>query len=181
MSTHLWDLIFLSQISKAGNDTEASHPCVRIHTHTHTHTHTHVLVIWCTQNKDDKPHSLPLISKYCKFWPYFSEGNFVIPCKFHSDHFLKEIKPGQLHKDRGESRKNHTSISYPLHTQQCVYVNPTLPIHPALPFCLGSIHLFSTSASLFLLCKQVHLYHFSRFHIYALICNICFSDSPHSV
>ena len=34
---------------------------------------------------------------------------------------------------------------------------------------LVSIHLFSTAASLFLPCKPVHLYHFSRFHIYALI------------
>ena len=33
----------------------------------------------------------------------------------------------------------------------------------------------STSASLFLPYKQVHQYHFSRFHIYSLICNICFS------
>ena len=29
--------------------------------------------------------------------------------------------------------------------------------------------------SLFLLCKQVHLYHLSRFHMYALIYGICFS------
>ena len=42
---------------------------------------------------------------------------------------------------------------------------------------LVSIHLFSTSVSPFLLCRQVHLYHFSRFHIYALIYNICFSLS----
>ena len=33
----------------------------------------------------------------------------------------------------------------------------------------------STSLSLFLPCKQFHWYHFSRFHIYALINNICFS------
>ena len=48
---------------------------------------------------------------------------------------------------------------------------------------LGSIHLSSASVSLFLPCKPVHLYHFSRFHIYALIYNICFSlyDLLHSV
>ena len=42
---------------------------------------------------------------------------------------------------------------------------------------------FSTSTSLFLPYKQVHLYHFSRFHIYALIYEICFSLSGllHSV
>ena len=40
-----------------------------------------------------------------------------------------------------------------------------------------------TSASLFLPCKPVHLYHLSRFHIYALIYYICFSlsDLLHSV
>ena len=42
---------------------------------------------------------------------------------------------------------------------------------------LVSIRLFSTSVSLFLPCKPVHLYHFSRFHIYALIYDICFSLS----
>ena len=48
---------------------------------------------------------------------------------------------------------------------------------------LVSLHLFFTSVSLFLLCKQDHLYHFSRFHIYALIYGICFSlsDLLHSV
>ena len=48
---------------------------------------------------------------------------------------------------------------------------------------LVSIHLFSTSMSQFLPCKTVHLYHFSRFHIYALIYDICFSlsDLLHSV
>ena len=42
------------------------------------------------------------------------------------------------------------------------------------PVSTGS---FSMTASLFLPCKQVHLYRFSRFHIYALIYNICFSLS----
>ena len=53
---------------------------------------------------------------------------------------------------------------------------------PCLP-PLVSIRLFSTSVSLFLPCKAVHLYHFSRFHLYALIYNICFSlsDILHSV
>ena len=48
---------------------------------------------------------------------------------------------------------------------------------------LVSIHLFSMSVSPFLLWKQVHLYHFSRFHIYVLRYNICFSlsDLLHSV
>ena len=39
------------------------------------------------------------------------------------------------------------------------------------------------SSEPFLSCKPVHLYHFSRFHIYALIYDICFSlsDFLHSV
>ena len=58
---------------------------------------------------------------------------------------------------------------------------------PSPPPCgfppLVSIHLFSTSVSQLLPCKPVHLYHFSRFHIQALIYDICFSlsDLLHSV
>ena len=48
--------------------------------------------------------------------------------------------------------------------------------HPSI-LHLMSTSLISMSASLFLPCKQVHLYHFSRFHIYVLIYNICFSIS----
>ena len=50
---------------------------------------------------------------------------------------------------------------------QCTDVNSNLPIHPTLLSLSVSIHLFSTSVSLFLPCKQVHLYHFSRFQICA--------------
>ena len=48
---------------------------------------------------------------------------------------------------------------------------------------LASILLSSMFVSLFLLCKYDHLYHFSRFHIYALISSICvsLSDLLHSV
>ena len=61
------------------------------------------------------------------------------------------------------------------------FIPPPSPRTPATG--LVSIHLFSTCVSLFLPCKPVHLYHFSRFHIYALIYNICFSlsDLLHSV
>ena len=60
--------------------------------------------------------------------------------------------------------------------------SPRPATHPHFP-PLVFIHLFSTSVSLFLPCKPVHLYHFSRFHIYVLIYNICFSLSGllHSV
>ena len=59
---------------------------------------------------------------------------------------------------------------------------PTRPFpHPLSP--LGVHTLFSTSVSLFLPWKLVHLYRFSRFHVYALIYDICFSlsDWLHSV
>ena len=52
----------------------------------------------------------------------------------------------------------------------------TPPTPPRFP-PLVSVRLFSTSVSLFLPCKQLPLYHFSRFHVYALIYDICFSLS----
>ena len=42
---------------------------------------------------------------------------------------------------------------------------------------LVSIYLFSASVSLFLPCKPVHLYHFSRFYIYVLIYDISNTSS----
>ena len=62
------------------------------------------------------------------------------------------------------------------------FITPPSPSSHCFP-PLVSICLFSTSVSLFLPCKPVHLYHFSRFHIYALIYGICFSPSDllHSV
>ena len=60
------------------------------------------------------------------------------------------------------------------------FIPPPIPCRfpPLVP-----IRLFSTSVSLFLPCKPDHLYHFSRFHIYALIYKTCFSlfDLLHSV
>ena len=70
-----------------------------------------------------------------------------------------------------------------------ISVYMTIPISQFIPSptpCvppLVSVYLFSPSVSLFLPCKRVLLYHFSRFHIYALIYDICFSlsDLLHSV
>ena len=80
-------------------------------------------------------------------------------------------------------------ISHHFYTHQCIHVNRNRPIHhtstptPHRFPPLVSIRLFSTSVSQFLPCKPVHLYHFSKFHIYALTYNICFSlsDLLHSV
>ena len=77
----------------------------------------------------------------------------------------------------------HVLISHPFYTHQCIPVNPNRPIHHSTTTAprgfppLASICLFSTSVSQFLPCKPVHLYHFSRFHIYELIYDICFSLS----
>ena len=58
----------------------------------------------------------------------------------------------------------------------CQSQSPSSSPHPHFP-PLVPIRLFSTSVSLFLPCKPVHLYHFSKFHIHALIYDICFSLS----
>ena len=80
-------------------------------------------------------------------------------------------------------------ISHQFYTHHCIHVNPNRPIqHITIPTPpqfspMVSIRLFSTSVSQLLLCNPVHLYHFSRFHIHALIYDICFSlsDLLHSV
>ena len=73
----------------------------------------------------------------------------------------------------------HISVYMSIPISQII---PPSPPHRGFP-PLVSIRLFSTSVSQLLPCKQVHLYHFSRFHIHALIYDICFSlsDLLHSV
>ena len=55
-----------------------------------------------------------------------------------------------------------------VHIRQSQSPSSSPPPHPA------STHLFSMSVSQFLPCKQVHLYHISRFHIHALIYDFFF-------
>ena len=62
-----------------------------------------------------------------------------------------------------------------LHICVYIYINLNIPIYLTTPSPpLVSIRLFSMSVSLFLLCKNVLLYYFSRCHIYVLIYDICF-------
>ena len=70
----------------------------------------------------------------------------------------------------------HSTIVY-MHQSQSPNSSPP-PLSP-----LVSIHLFCISVSLCLFCKYDHLYHFSRFHIYALTHDVHFSFSNllHSV
>ena len=70
---------------------------------------------------------------------------------------------------------NFIHISVYLSIPIAQFITPPSPRHRGFP-PLVSIHLFYTSVSLFMPCKPVHLYHFSRFHIYALIYDICFSS-----
>ena len=70
-----------------------------------------------------------------------------------------------------------------IHISVYMSISIAPPPHPRHLPTLVYIRFFSTSVSQFLSWKPVHLYHFSRFHIYALIYDICFSlsDLLHSV
>ena len=77
----------------------------------------------------------------------------------------------------GLSALHPTANSHWLSVLHMVYVLILLSqFAPPSPSTAMSTHLFSTSVSL-LLHYKVHQYHFSRFHIYALIYNISFSLS----
>ena len=70
--------------------------------------------------------------------------------------------------------------SYLFYTWQCVCQRRSLSLpHPPLP--LVSTWPLSVSASLFLPCREVHQYHFPRFHICVFIYDTCFSDFLHSI
>ena len=97
---------------------------------------------------------------------------------------LEPPSPPSSHASRSSQHGAELSVPYnrfPLamfHTQQCLYVNSNLSVLPTSSFPRPmSTRSFSTSAYLFLPCQQVHLHHFSRFHIYALVDHICFSLS----
>ena len=64
-----------------------------------------------------------------------------------------------------------TSYLFYAEHQYCIYVNPNLLLHPTIPV--------SPLVSMFVLyvCVSDHLYPFSEFHLYALICSICLSLS----
>ena len=64
--------------------------------------------------------------------------------------------------------------SYLFYTRECIYVNALSQFALRSPSPTASTCLCSPSAPLFLPWKEVHLYHFSRSHLYVLIYNICF-------
>ena len=56
------------------------------------------------------------------------------------------------------------------HTWQCIYINATLSIRPLLSL-LCCVHEFIFyGLPLFMLCKQIHQYDFSRLYIYIYVC-----------
>ena len=70
-------------------------------------------------------------------------------------------------------------ISYLFYTQQCIYIyaSPNLPIHSNHP-CSLSICMFVFYTHGFISALQISSsIQFPRFHIYALIYNICFSPT----
>ena len=62
-----------------------------------------------------------------------------------------------------------------------VYVSTLLSIRPTLSFLLCVHKSVFTPVFLFLSCKWILQYHFSRFHIYALVYNIWFFYLLHCV
>ena len=85
-------------------------------------------------------------------------------------------EPGRLQSMGSQSRTRLTWLSTAQHSR--VYMSMLLSqCIPLFASHAVSTSPFSTSVSLFLPCKQAHQYHFSRFHICALTCDICFSSS----
>ena len=141
---------------------------------------------------------------HCTFPPAMNEGcnfstsssTFVIVCLFNYRHssgmkyniivlliFIFLMKIGQLFFLYSRFllviHFIHVSVYMSIPISQ--FIPPPPPPTPAFPpWCpyICSLHL-----RLFLPCKPVHLYHFSRLHIYALIYDSCFSlsDLLHSI
>ena len=115
---------------------------------------------------------------------------FLLVQLFYSVLFLLYSKVNQLHiyiyplfqilfPQRSLQSIEESSLCCIICSNSRVYMSIPISEFIPPPFfpALVSVHLFSTSVSLFLLCKQIHLYHFSRFHIYALIYDTRFSLS----
>ena len=63
----------------------------------------------------------------------------------------------------------------------CLYVNPNFPTHQISLSPLG-VHMFVLYDCVSVSSLQIDSSEpLSRFHMYTLIYNICFSDLPHSV
>ena len=122
---------------------------------------------------------------FCQFLLY-SKVNQLYVFKYP----LFFVFPSNLGHHRALSRVPHAIqqvlISYLFYTQyqQCIYVNPNLPIHPTLPFTPWYPYICSLRLCLyFFFVNKIVYTNFFRFYIYALIYGICFSlsDLLHSL
>ena len=114
--------------------------------------------------------SLAVISTILSFRPLISSSASVIQLLIPSRVFIFYIYSSFL------LGTNFIHITVYMSIPIVQFITSPPPPPRGFPPLL-SIHLFSTSVSQFLPWKPVHLYHFSRFHIYVLIYDICFSLS----
>ena len=82
-------------------------------------------------------------------------------------HYLLEFAQTHVHWVSDASQPSYPSPCHPL--LHVFRSNPIYQFIPSPPSPSVSTHPFFTFSSAFLLCKQIHLYHFSRFHICVLI------------
>ena len=96
--------------------------------------------------------------------PHIDINSLIWGCLSHLDH-LRALSRDSLH---------YTVVSHQLHVLDillytCQFQSPSSSHSPFPPWCPD---VRSLQLCLFLVCKQVHLYHFSIFHIYVLIYDI---------
>ena len=120
----------------------------------------------------------------CWFLPYINMNQsqiYIYPLPFEPpSHLPPHPTPLGCHRALGLRSLHHRANSHRLSNFPYgnVYVS-MLPSQfaPPSPSPAASTSLFSVSASPLLPCRKVHRYHLSRFHICALIYDICLSLS----
>ena len=112
----------------------------------------------------------------CWFLPYINTNQpqvYICPLPVQlRSHLLPHSTPLSCHRAPVLCSNFPLAICF---TYGNVYVSVLLSqLIPPSPSPNLTASPFSTSASLFLCCKQVHQHHFSGFHLYVLIYDICF-------
>ena len=98
---------------------------------------------------------------------------YPLPLGLSSHHPLPIRPPPGRHRALGWAACATAASRY-VYTWSCTYVKASLPILPNSPSPSVYTSLFSLSAALLLPCRQIHQYHFSRFHTCALVYDTCF-------
>ena len=139
--------------------------------------------------------SFPLLFIYSFFFLKLGYSSFTLPVLLSSkvNQSYKSISPlfpGFIsHLGHHRAPKDFSVLYRKFSLVLCfinrsVYMSITFfQFTPPPHFPVVSVCVFPTCVSLFLLCKWDRLYHFSKFHVYVLIYDIClfFSDLLHSV